>query len=221
MKKAKWLDDFVFWLATRFGWRFVLLWGRLTRKEFVGREHLEWLRKRRVPYIFCIWHGRVLMPIYVHRNESVLAMVSDHRDGEMIAQTLIKLGLGAVRGSSTRGGRKAAIGMIRALRAGSIGAMIPDGPNGPRHVLKPGVVNVAQRAGAYILPMTFASSRFVQFKSWDRFYLWLPFSRTVVVYGEPVFIPPEADEDAVENFRRKIEGAMKEQEKFADAYFRK
>lgn len=221
MTKSRWLDNLVFFLATRFGWLFILLWGKLTRIEFIGREHLQWVRSRGKPFILSVWHGRVLLPIYVHRHENIQAMVSEHRDGEMIARTLIRLGYGTVRGSSTRGGRKAAIGMIRALRQGAVGAVIPDGPTGPRCKLKPGLVTLAQRSGAYILPITFASSRRIVFKSWDRFYLWLPFARSVVVYGKPIAVSPDLAEPEFAASRKQIENEMCSLESMADAHFRK
>lgn len=221
MAKSALIDSLLFTLATRLGWRFILLWGKLTRIDFVGREHYEWLRTHRKPFIFCTWHGRILLPIYVHRYEGIQAMVSEHRDGEMIAQTVQKLGYGTIRGSSTRGARKATIQMIRKLRDGGAGAIMPDGPRGPRHRFKPGAVIIAQKAGAYLVPLTYASKRYICFNSWDRFYVWKPFTRSVVMYHEPIRVPPALDGEALDAFVRDIERRMIEQEQQADAYFRK
>lgn len=210
----------LFYLATRLGWLFILFWGKLTRIEYIGREHYIWLKRHNKPFIFCIWHGRILLPIYIHRFENIQAMVSEHRDGEMIAQTLQRLGYRTVRGSSTRGARKASIQMIRSLKKGAVAAIMPDGPRGPRHRFKAGAAVIAQKAGAYLLLMTFASSSHIQFRSWDRFYLWKPFSRSVVLYSEPIFVPPELEGDELDAFIRDIERRMIEQEMQADAHFR-
>jgi len=217
----KWSDRLLFWLATRLGGPFIRFWGHLARIEFAGREHFERLRQQKQPFLFAVWHGRILLPIYVHRDEGIYGMVSEHRDGEMIAQTLEKLGYRTVRGSSTRGGKKAAIAMIRALRSGGSGAVMPDGPNGPRHRLKPGVVTLAQKAGVPILPITFAAARAIRFNSWDRFTLWKPFSRCVVLYAEPIWVPADLSGEAFQAFCQQLEWQLIELEQQADAYFRK
>jgi len=211
----------LFWLATRCGWLLILALGHLTRLRFVGRKHFEWLRNNKKPFIYCIWHGKILIPIFVHRYENVHALVSLHADGEMIAQTLHRLGCPTIRGSSTRGAQRAAVEMIRALRQGTVCAIMPDGPKGPRHVFKAGAMTIAQKSGAYLLPMTFACSRAFRFKSWDRFCLPLPFSKSVAIYGEPLSVPADLKDEAFENFRLMVEGKMLELEKYAEGYFYK
>jgi lysophospholipid acyltransferase (LPLAT)-like uncharacterized protein len=162
------------------------------------------------------------MTMLAHRYENVYAMVSLHTDGEMIAQTLLRLGFQTARGSSTRGAARAAVEMIRALRQGKNGAITPDGPKGPRHVFKPGAISIAQKSGAYLLPLTFACSNpFVFKKSWDRFAIMLPFSKTVAIYGEPVAVPADLKDEVFEEFRLMVEGKMLELEKYAERYFYK
>ena len=209
----------VFWLATQLGWLLILALGHLTRLRFIGREHYEWLRENKKPFIFCIWHGKILIPIFVHRRENVHAMVSLHTDGEMIAQTLHRLGVRTIRGSSTRGAQRATVEMIRALKRGLICAIMPDGPKGPRHVFKPGAITMAQKSGAYLLPLTFACSNSFRFNSWDRFTLPLPFSKSAAIYGEPIAVPADLEKEAFEDFRWLVEGKMLELEEFAESYF--
>ncbi len=96
---------------------------------------------------------------------------------------------------------------------------MPDGPRGPRHVLKAGIIAIAQKSRAAILPVTFACSRAWRLKSWDRFTLPKPFSKTVALYGEPIFIPAEMDEAAFESKRQEIEQRMLELETEAEALF--
>lgn len=210
----------VFWLATRLGWLLILALGYLTRIRYAGRAHYDWLRENKKPFIFCIWHGKILIPIFVHRRENVHAMVSLHTDGEMIAQTLHRLGVRTIRGSSTRGAQRATVEMIRALRRGTICAIMPDGPKGPRHQFKAGAITMAQKSGAYLLPLTFASSKIFRFeKSWDRFTLPLPFSKTLAIYGEPIAVPADLEGNEFEKFRLLVEGKMMELEKYADSCF--
>ena len=209
----------VFWLATRLGWLFILLLGYLTRIRYAGREHFEWLRDNDKPFIYCIWHGKILIPIFTHRYENIHAMVSLHADGEMIAQTLHRLGYRTIRGSSTHGAQRAAVEMIHALKQGKICAIMPDGPKGPRHVFKPGAISIAQKSGAYLLPFTFACSNPFRFNSWDRFAIMLPFSKSVAIYGEPIAVPADLKDKAFEDFRLMVEGKMLELEKYAELYF--
>jgi hypothetical protein len=211
----------IFWLATRLGWLFILLLGHLTRIRCVGREHFEWLRDNQKPFIYCIWHGKILIPIFTHRYENIHAMVSLHADGEMIAQTLHRLGYRTIRGSSTRGAQRAAVEMIRALKQGTICAIMPDGPKGPRHVFKLGAISIAQKSGAYLLPFTFACSNPFRFKSWDRFTIMLPFSKSMAIYGEPIAVPADLKAEDFEKFRLMVEGKMLELEKYAELYFYK
>jgi lysophospholipid acyltransferase (LPLAT)-like uncharacterized protein len=207
------------WLASHLGWLVVLLWGRLTRTEVIGRHHLDSLLIQGRPFLLCIWHGRIFLPMYLHRATGMHAMVSLHSDGEMIARTLQRLGYRIIRGSSTRGGRKALYQMAQALRDGNNGAIMPDGPRGPRHHFKPGAMRIAQRSGASLLPLTFGASRPIRFSSWDGFTIWRPLSKTVAIYGHPIDIPPDLDKERFEALRRLIEERMIEMERQADAYF--
>jgi len=219
LPRMPWRKRLLFALATHWGWLVILLVGHLTRLRFHGREHFERLRDSKQPFIYCIWHGKILIPIFAHRYENIYAMVSEHTDGEMIAQTLHRLGYLTVRGSSTRGGSRAMIAMIRKLAGGHVGAIMPDGPQGPRHVFKPGLIAIAQRAQAHILPFTFASTRAWVLHSWDRFTIPKPFSNTVVYYGEPIAIPADLNETEFEATRQKIEQEMLALEEKAAAYF--
>ncbi len=217
--RLKWRKRILFWLTTRCGWLVILLLGKLTRLRFHGREHFEKLRAQQQPFMYCIWHGKILVPIFAHRYENICAMVSEHSDGEMIAQTLHRLGYITARGSSTRGGSRAMIAMIRALKAGGVGAIMPDGPNGPRHVFKPGMIAIAQRAQACVLPFTFASTRAWVLNSWDRFTIPKPFSKTVAFYGEPIAIPADLAENEFEAMRQMVEQKMLALETAAENYF--
>ena len=208
-----------FWLATRCGWLLLLAIGYSIRIRVIGRHHLERLRAEGRPFIICTWHGKILIPIFIHRFEKVHGMVSQHADGEMIAQTIQRLGYATVRGSSSRGGSRAMIAMIRALRNGGVGAIMPDGPKGPRHLFKPGAIVIAQKAGAYLLPLTFACSRCWRLKSWDRFTIPVPFSKAVVIYGEPIRLSPAAPRESLEAVRKQVEDRMIAIEQQAEATF--
>lgn len=208
-------------VVAQFGGLLILFLGKLTTIKMVGKQYWEQLQKSGCSFIICLWHGRMLLPIYVHRNQGIHTLVSLHRDGEMLAHSLQKLGYKAIRGSSSRGGRKAFYEMVSVLKHGKVGAIIPDGPKGPPQILKSGILRIAQQARAYILPITFSSSRKIQFKSWDKFTLMLPFSKSIVMYGRPVAIPEKLSKSQFEQLRSSLEKDLVHLEKKADDYFRK
>lgn len=219
MAKQSVKNRLVFYFATRCGWLILLLLGKLTRITYRGREHYDRLVEEKKPFILCVWHGRLLLPVYIHRNQDMHVIVSEHRDGEMIAQTITRLGFTAIRGSSTRGGRKAALGLIRALKKGKPCCNIPDGPNGPRQYFKPGTLNIAQKTGAALILMTFSASKCIEFRSWDRFCVWKPFSKSLAIFSKPIPVPTFASEAEMEAFRQHIEKLMINQQNEADAHF--
>lgn len=216
-KKKK--QKILFYLAIKLGWLIIIFLGKLSFIKVLERHHLTKLIEENASFMFVCWHGRILIPIYLHRNQGITPMVSLHSDGEMIAQTLYKLGYRPVRGSSTRGGKRAFHDMVDVLNRGGIGAIIPDGPRGPRHHLKPGTLYIAQQTGAYLLPMSFSAKRKIVFNSWDRFTLPIPFSKSVAIYGRPIKIAKDLAPDQLEQLRLQFEEDMIRLEKKADEYF--
>jgi len=210
-----------FWLVTKVGWLIFLLLGRLTRTTVINQHYYDELKQSEQGFLSILWHGRIFLPIYHHRNQAVVAMVSQHGDGEMIAQTIHKLGFRTVRGSSTRGGQQALRNMVKELRHGKVGTMMPDGPKGPRHYFKEGALFIAQLARVPLLPMTYSADRFFQFNSWDKFMLVKPFSRSIIMYGEPINVPVRLQPEEKEKFREVLENRLIQLEKAADEYFRK
>jgi len=216
MKKRK---EITFYLGTRLAWLLILFLGRLGRIQVKNRHYWDALVRSGKGFLVPIWHGKMLLPIFIHRNLGVHAMVSEHRDGEMIALTIHRLGYKTIRGSSTRGGRQAFKQMLGALKSGHVCTIMPDGPRGPRHEFKVGALLLASRAQVPMLPMTFAAQKPIIMKSWDRFTLWWPFSRICLIYGKPLHTPPDLSATDIEAHRRRIESAMLELERQADEFF--
>ncbi len=129
-----------------------------------------------------------MMPFLPHQGR-VGMMVSQHRDGEFIARAVKLFGIDSLRGSTTRGSLSALRGMVRFYRTGANLAITPDGPQGPRHVVQMGVIELARQTGAPIFPVTYGASCKKVFNSWDHFILPLPFCRVVYMWGEPLFVP--------------------------------
>jgi len=162
------------------------------------------------PWIASVWHGTMLSPIWRHRDRDVIALVSEHRDGEYITRVLQRLGYGTARGSSTRGGVRALRELLRAGRSGRVLAVTPDGPQGPREVMKTGPLVLAGRSGVPIIPIGVGMSRAWRLSSWDRFSIPRPFSRVHIRYGDPVHVPPDLDEAGMEALRERVQAAMDE-----------
>lgn len=183
--------------------------GSTLRIEVRGGERLERVRASGRPFLYVVWHGRILLPILHHRDEQVLAMVSLSRDGDFTARVLSGLGYRTVRGSSSRGGNEAFHAMVAELKPGRAGAIIPDGPRGPSTCLKPGILYLAHQAGAYILPLSSSAHPARSLRSWDRFVLPMPFARGVVNYGEPVAPPEDCSTQRIEQMRQDLERCLK------------
>lgn len=166
--------------------------------------------------VYACWHGRLLPLAYVYRGSGVRILASRHADGELLGRTVRRLGFGHVRGSSTRGGTRAIMEMVDELRAGYDLGLTVDGPRGPRHVVKPGVVEIAKLTGSAILPITTASRRHRTFASWDAFELPFPWTRVLVRYGPAVTVPPDADAGVIEAKRLEVERILNDITRGAD-----
>ncbi|HUG28249.1 MAG TPA: lysophospholipid acyltransferase family protein, partial [Gemmatimonadales bacterium] len=155
------------------------------RIDVRGAEHWERSRRGDRPIVYLMWHDALLPLLWHHRDLGVAIVVSDARAGQYLADFATALGYRAVRGSSRRGGVRALVGALKVLETGGSVAFTPDGPTGPRRVLKPGFLVAAQKSGALVVPVH-ADARFARrLRSWDRFLLPLPGARIRVVFGAP------------------------------------
>ncbi|MBU1108716.1 MAG: lysophospholipid acyltransferase family protein [Candidatus Riflebacteria bacterium] len=142
------------------------------------------------PVVLIAWHGSMLVPIYCFRRRNLVNMTSMSEDGDMVTNILYALGYECVRGSSSRGGMRVLLEMIRILKGGRNGAITVDGPRGPRHEVKPGVVLLAQKTGALLVPVGMGFSNSISFDNWDHTEIPLPGSRAVMITGDPFTIDP-------------------------------
>jgi lysophospholipid acyltransferase (LPLAT)-like uncharacterized protein len=190
-------------LATSLGFALVGLLARTWRYRERGREHPQLLYDAKRPFVFALWHSRILPLLYLHRHEAMVLLISRHRDGGLLATLAERWGYRFVRGSTRRGGEVGLLGVVRALQGGAVVAITPDGPRGPAQRVKPGVVAAAQHAGVPVVPAMARPSRAWWLSTWDRFCIPKPFATIEVVYGAPLGIGPgktglRAGMDAVE-----------------------
>jgi lysophospholipid acyltransferase (LPLAT)-like uncharacterized protein len=179
------------------------------RVEVRGSEHDPFAAGAARPVLAALWHEGALCAAGVYRDRRVHVAVSQSRDGEHIAAVLAKLGFGdSPRGSSSRGGAEALRGALRELRDREIVAVLVDGPRGPAHVAKAGIVAASRLARVPILPVRIAARPCLRFASWDRMRLPLPFARLVLDYGEPLVVARDASEAEAEAARRELEARL-------------
>jgi lysophospholipid acyltransferase (LPLAT)-like uncharacterized protein len=174
------------------------------------------MRRQRKPIVFALWHGSMLPLLYQHRDEGVSVLISEHRDGELIAGVAKSLGFRTVRGSTSRGASRALIGLARELDAGRDIAITPDGPRGPARSFAPGALIAAHRANAPVIAVALSVKSAWRLRSWDRFIIPKPFARLTIAYSAPIHLAvANAREAAAETVR--FQELMLETERTADA----
>jgi lysophospholipid acyltransferase (LPLAT)-like uncharacterized protein len=151
------------------------------------------------------WHGRTMVGAKFFRNMGFWAIISLSRDGEMQDRIFRRLGFKTIRGSTGRGGARALVESIRVLRAGGVMALTPDGPRGPSGVIQPGILMMAQKSGAWLVPCGVSASSRKLVRSWDRYMVPYPFARCLMIYGNGVQIPRDATEQEVDSIRLALE----------------
>ena len=186
--------------------RFVYATNRWTVE---GAEVPRRLRSEGQPFILAFWHGRLLMiPMAWQRLAPMHMLISAHRDGRIIADSVTYFGVESIAGSTRRGGSAALRAMLKRLGDGDCVGITPDGPRGPAMVASVGIVNVARLAGVPIVPIVFATSRRRVLATWDRFHLALPFGRGLFLWGEPIDIARALEDDDIESARLLVENRM-------------
>jgi lysophospholipid acyltransferase (LPLAT)-like uncharacterized protein len=158
-------------------------------------------------YIYAFWHENMLLLAYHYGRRDIRVLISQHADGELIAEACRHLKFRLVRGSTTRGGAEAVRQMLR-LAGGSHLAITPDGPRGPRRRVQPGLVYLAAKSGLPVVPIGIAFHRAWRMRSWDRFALPHPWTGAECVTAEPIHVPESADKEQLEAYRLRIEDAM-------------
>jgi len=200
------------WLVA-FGFRLLQLWGRTLRYEIddragiVGRPVTE-------NYIGALWHNRLLVfPLILRRffpQRHGAALISASRDGDLLADAVQRFGYDVVRGSSSRLGASAILQLTQVLAAGGDVVITPDGPRGPAYELGPGIIFLAQKSGAAVLPMNLEYSRCWRLGSWDRFIVPRPFAKVRVLINGPHNVKSTTTPEEFEGERLALQNAMME-----------
>jgi lysophospholipid acyltransferase (LPLAT)-like uncharacterized protein len=156
--------------------------------------------------ILSMWHEDLMTGCVAFRESNLKALVSHSNDGEYITRIIERIGFSTIRGSSKRGGAQAMREMIREVQENCI-AIMPDGPKGPRHVVKDGVTYLSSRAGAPIVPLGCAYSRAIRFRSWDR--MAYPILSKIVIYVMPAIeVPRSAERTELDRYTTELQQHM-------------
>ncbi|HDP94055.1 MAG TPA: DUF374 domain-containing protein [Candidatus Aminicenantes bacterium] len=184
------------------------------RTEVSGLEAVEAVRHRGAPVIILFWHRHIFALIHHFRNSGARPLISQSKDGELVAGVAREFGLKPIRGSSSRGGAPAFLSMMRSLREPGTEVLITaDGPRGPAREMKPGTLELARRSGAWLIPVSwYARPSHIFQRSWDRFLLPLPFSRIRLAYGAPIHpdsLPVRNAEEMVQRRMDELEESLR------------
>jgi lysophospholipid acyltransferase (LPLAT)-like uncharacterized protein len=184
--------------------------GSTLRYESENEKYLRDVEEAGQQPILAFWHNRIFAGVYYFRDRGIAVLTSKSMDGEYIARFISRLGYGAVRGSSSRGGVRGLVEMIRLMRAGVPMAFTVDGPRGPRYEAKSGPVMLAKKTGNPILPFITECRSYWELRSWDRLQIPKPFSRARVIFAAPIYVADQGGDPEIESKRLELQSALDE-----------
>ena len=202
-------------LIAGLGYPLVNVLGHTLRFRVEGLHHYDAIVASGHQPVMAFWHGRILPATFYFRRRGIVVITSENFDGEWIARIIERFGYGTARGSTTRGGRRAMVQLVRAMRAGKPAGFTLDGPRGPAHIAQPGAVWLAHATGNPILPFHLEAARAWTLRSWDRTQIPKPFTNVALVVGEPIPVGADATEAELESSRVILEQRLADLERRA------
>jgi lysophospholipid acyltransferase (LPLAT)-like uncharacterized protein len=191
------------------GYPLMSLLGRTLRWRVDGLQHFEGVLASGRQPVMAFWHGRIFPATVYFRGRGIVVMTSENFDGEWIARIIERFGYGTARGSTSRGGRRALLQLVRDMKAGRAAGFAVDGPRGPARVAQPGAVWLAGAAGQPLLPFHLEASRYWELRSWDRTQIPKPFSTVALVVGEPIAVGSDLADSELEAVRVELEARLR------------
>lgn len=195
-------------LTPAVGLMYFYLVGKTSKTVVIGQEQLDALRKQYPHIIYAAWHENILTGSWPLRHQGNTVLISQSRDGEYVSRLIHLLGFHTVRGSSSRGGVRSLLKLVRVLKNEGDVIIIADGPRGPARECKPGVITLAKRSGMPIIPTVAVVSRFKRVNSWDRTIIPFPFSTFTLIHGDPIFIPEDVDKTTIAHYQEQLKQAL-------------
>lgn len=182
---------------------------RSIRIEIRNEKVITELSYKRQPFVVVFWHGTMFLAWWWMRRNNPAALVSQSKDGEILSNILQRWDYHLIRGSSSRGSKEAMDSMVQVVKDGYNLCVTPDGPHGPKHVMKMGAIRVAQKTGSPIILLGIGIRRKKILKSWDNFWVPLPFTKCLIECSDPIYIDGDETID-LEPARNKIEETFHE-----------
>jgi lysophospholipid acyltransferase (LPLAT)-like uncharacterized protein len=188
------------------------------RVSYKNKKVIDDLRKKKQNYVLAFWHGTMLLPWFLHRNDGFAALTSKSKDGDLLAKQLKHWKYKVVRGSSSKGGDVALGIMVDLAKNGYSVSITPDGPRGPEYEFKAGAVITAKKSGTPVVLMGIGIKSKKKLKSWDKFQIPNPFSNVKVIYSDPVFVDAKLSYDETSKVIEECEKKLIELQKEAGQF---
>lgn len=205
--------DFVLNIISSLLYHYTQFVYKTTKWQIIDRQHIANLWEKNQPFILVGWHGRALMySAFRDYRYPLNALVSQHKDGQIIAGVLRKYGIGTINGSSNVNAQSAALNLMSSLNNKISICIIPDGPRGPRMHLTESPIYYAHKTGLPILGITYSVKKCkIMEKAWDKMMIPYPFNEGICRFSAPVYIPKEASKAELEKYRQEIENTLNQQ----------
>ena len=187
------------------GYPLIAALGHTLRWRVEGLHHFDGIRAAGRQPVMGFWHGRILPATFYFRCRGIVVITSENFDGEWIARIIERFGYGTARGSTSRGGKKAMLQLVREMQQGKPAGFTLDGPRGPAGVAQPGAIWLARTTGNPVLPFHLEASRHWSLRSWDRTQIPKPFATVALVVGEPMAVPADTADGDLERWRVELE----------------
>lgn len=172
------------------------------------------------PFIVAFWHGKMIIPWYIHRKYKIAALVSRSKDGEILTRLLKSWNYKVIRGSSHIGGKEALKIMENTISENYSLAITPDGPTGPVNKMKAGAVVLAERKSIPLFLIGTASKKYKELNSWDQFQIPKLFTKISVIYSDPIYVDKEASREEISNLIYECEDKLNNLQKEAETIVR-
>jgi len=188
---------------------FLIFIGLTCRKRIIGENYIEELKKEGKNWIYLLWHNNIAIASWVLRKDHLVIMASASEDGGLATEMLQNFGFETVRGSSSKGGLKAMLSIVKLIKSGRSAALTPDGPRGPKYELQKGTIVIAQKTGVPLVPIDIqATGQWVLNKSWDQHKLPKPFSTLIISIGKPIYVDSHLKSDDLNQIQKRVETEM-------------
>jgi len=203
--RSSWFQRAQLSVIASVGYPLISALGRTLRWKVEGLDHYDAIVNSGRQPVMAFWHGRILPATYYFRRRGIVVITSENFDGEWIARIIERFGFGTARGSTTRGGLKAMLRLVRDMERGKPAGFTLDGPRGPARVAQPGAIWLARATGNPILPFHLEAASHWTANSWDRTQIPKPFATVAIAMGEPFAVPGGADDQELELARVSLE----------------